>query len=58
MTKENKNKLFTKLVEAIINSDLNNKSKIEIITYLKNMILKEQELDVIDVKREKIYRSK
>jgi len=57
MTKENKNELFTKLIETIINSDLSNKDKVEITTYLKDMILKEKELDVIDIKRDtKIYR--
>jgi len=57
MTNENKNELFTKLIETIINSDLSNKDKVEITTYLKDMILKEKELDVIDIKREtKIYR--
>ena len=57
MTNENKNELFTKLIETIINSDLSDKDKVEITKYLKNMILKERQLDVIDVKREtKIYR--
>jgi len=57
MTNENKNELFTKLIETIINSDLSNKDKVEITKYLKNMILKEKELDVIDIKRDtKIYR--
>lgn len=57
MTKENKNELFTKLIETIISSDLSNKDKVEITAYLKDMILKEKELDVIDVKRDtKIYR--
>lgn len=57
MTKENEKELFVNLTETIISSDLSDKDKVEIIKYLKKMILTEKELDVIDVKREtKIYR--
>lgn len=57
MTKENEKELFVNLTKTIISSDLSDKDKVEIIKFLKKMILTEKELDVINVKREtKIYR--
>lgn len=57
MTKENEKELFVNLTETIISSDLSDKDKVEIIKYLKKMILTEKELEVMDLTRNtKIYR--
>lgn len=57
MTKENEKELFVNLTKTIISSDLSDKDKVEIIKYLKKMILTEKELEVMDLTRNtKIYR--